>query len=207
MSTPDRLKSGDECHVTAASSVNDLDLGKQDMKNNLLIGYACGTLGVREDDDVDETARKLQQRQQETDRQIHMLRQERDAITTALAIAGIRPTNSPSFTYSHEENVYWMEQPFCRMTLADSCLRALQDHAALGNGSQWLDKNQIEYLIRRGGFNFKTSDSLNSVKITLGRLAVGGSVERCGGKGSRSSRYRFVKEREDALADSRATKG
>src|SRR5712691_9279229 len=62
--------------------------------------------------------------------------------------------------------------------------------------AQWLDKNQVEYLVRRGGFEFKTDDPTNSVNVTLRRLAEDDLCEAHGGKGSRAIKYRFKKERE-----------
>jgi len=156
---------------------------------------------------VDATTRKLVARQEEIERQIAMLRHERDAITTALGVAGIRPPAAHQNIYTREESQYRMEQPFRKVSLTDACLTVLRDHAKKDElHEQWLDKNQVEYLVTRGGFQFKTEDATNSVNVTLRRLAEEGYCEAHSGKGSRATRYHFTKDRvPDAVEDSRTT--
>jgi len=179
-------------------------------KNLLLFEYASGTLSVLENDTVDATTKKLVARMQEIDLQYAILRRERDSITTALAVAGVRPPGAHHSIYTHEETEYRMEQPFRSMSLTDACLKVLRDYAQLDEPhKQWLEKNQVEYLVTRGGFEFKTDDPTNSVNVTLRRLAKEGYAEAHAGKGSRPTTYHFRKERvpDDVSGkDQRATK-
>jgi hypothetical protein len=173
----------------------------------LLYVYAAGTLSVSERDTVDATTKKLVTRLEEIDRERAALRRERDAITTALGVAGWRPLGAHHTLYTHEETEYSIEQPFRKMSLTDACLKVLRDHADKEVNEQWLDKNQVEYLISRGGYQFKAGDPTNSVNVTLRRLADEGYCEAHAGKGTRPTRYHFRKERlPDAVEDSRTTK-
>jgi hypothetical protein len=134
---------------------------------------------------------------EQIDRQRAELRSERNAIMTALSVAGWRPPDANRNIYTMEESQYWREQPFRSMSLTDACLTILRDHAKKTElHEQWLDKNQVEYLVRRGGFQFKTDDPTNSVNVTLRRLAEDGFCQASGGKGSRGIRYHFTKDRE-----------
>jgi len=177
-------------------------------KCRLLVAYASGTLSVLDNDSVDATTKRLLQRLEEIDEQRRRLRTERDAITTALAVAGVRPPDADHERYTREETEYRVEKPFAKMSLIDACLRVLRDYAGKSElHEQWLDKNQVEYLVVRGGYEFKTEDPTNSVSVSLRRLAEDGFCEAHAGKGSRSTRYRFKKERvPDALEDSRTAK-
>ena len=177
-------------------------------KTLLLCLYASGTLSVHKRDGMDATSKKLLKRLDDLDRQIATLRVERTAITTALSVAGLRPPAAHSAIYTHEENDYLREQPFKSMSLTDCCLKVLRDHAEKDEAhEQWLDKNQVEYLVQRGGFVFKTGNATNSVNITLRRLAEAGYCEAHGGKGSRPVKYHYRKERlPNEVEDSRTTK-
>lgn len=166
-----------------------------DTKLSLLNAYVSCTLNVLETDTVDATIKKMLKRLAEIDELRHSLRQERDHITAALASIGYRPPNAAANFYTREEGEYGAKQPFKNMSLTDACLKVLKDRSRKEPAEQWLDKNQVEYLVVRGGYEFKTEDSLNSVNITLRRLASDGYCEMHAGKGSRSSRFKFVKDR------------
>jgi hypothetical protein len=165
-------------------------------KNRLLCVYASGTLNVLECDSMDATQKKLNERLAQLDNQLYALRRERDAITTALSVAGARPPEAHKMIYTAQESEYWREKPFSKMALTDACLKVLRDHAEHEEShEQWLDKNQVEYLLSRGGYEFKAEDATNSVNVTLRRLAAEGYSEAHGGKGSRPIKYHFLKER------------
>ena len=169
-------------------------------KNLLLCTFASGTLHVLERDSVDATAKKLVTRMEEIDREISRLRLERNAITTALSLTGWRPPEAHKTIYSMEESEYRRDEPFRDMTLTDACLKVLRDHANKEElHEQWLDKNQVEYLVTRGGYKFETNNATNSVNVTLRRLAADGYVEAHGSKGSRPIKYHFLKERESVV--------
>lgn len=178
-------------------------------KSFLLCTYASGTLNLLEHDNVDATTKRLVARMQEIDNQRAALRRERDAITTALSVAGWRPNDAHKTIYTLQESEYQSEQPFRTMSLTDACLKVLRDHAGKDEiHEQWLDKGQVEYLVTRGGYDFKTDDATNSVNVSLRRLAEHGYAEAHSGKGSRPTRYHFKKERvPDAVTqNSRTTK-
>ena len=178
-------------------------------RKDLLSIYASCTLGVDESDGMDATAKKLVARLAEIDEQRARLRRERDAITTALAATGWRPPDASQNVYSHEESTYITTEPFRTMSLADACLSVLRAYAGKTQAhEQWLDKSQVEYLVTRGGYPFKTGNPTNSVNITLRRLAKEGFCEAHAAHGSRATRYRFKKERlPDAIENQRATNG
>jgi hypothetical protein len=166
-------------------------------KNLLLLSFASGTLHVQDRDSLDATTKKLISRMEEIDRQLGGLKSERNAIMTALSVAGWRPPASHKQFFTGEESDYRREQPFKSMSLTDACLKVLRDHVGKEEvHAQWLDKNQVEYLVNRGGFEFQTEDSTNSVNVTLRRLAEGGLCEAQGGKGSRGMKYHFKRDRE-----------
>jgi len=177
-------------------------------KTSLLCAYASGTLKVQEHDTVDTTAKKIKARVDEIDQQITTLRLERDALMTALRVAGIRPPDAQNPRHTWEESKYLADKPFAKMSLTDACLRVLRDYAGKAELHEpWLDKNQVEYLVTRGGYEFKTGDPTNSVNVTLRRLAEDGHCEAHAGKGSRSTKYHFKKERvPDVVEDSGTTK-
>jgi len=111
-------------------------------------------------------------------------------------VAGWRPTDAHKTIYTLEESEYQSQQPFKSMALTDACLKVLRDHSGKDEiHEQWLDKGQVEYLVTRGGYEFKTDDATNSVNVSLRRLAEQGYAEAHAGKGSRPTRYHFKKER------------
>jgi hypothetical protein len=149
---------------------------------------------------VDATTKKLYGRMAEIELQRSFLKRELDAINTALAVAGVRPPGARHSIRTTEESDYLREQPFVDMSLTDACLKILKDHAEKDDASaQWLDKNQVEYMARRGGYQFETNDSTNSVNVTLRRLAAEEMIEAHGGKGSRPIKYHFRRDREPML--------
>jgi len=176
-------------------------MSDSDHRSILTIRYVEGTLDVRDKYTVDATTKRLLARLDEIDEERRKLRAERDAITTALSVAGVRPSRASQRMYTHEESEYSLEQPFTNMSLTDACLKVLKDHP-----SEWLSKVQVEYLVARGGFPFATEDPLNSVNVTLRRLAADGLCDVHKGKGTRGSKYKFLRNREDDLKDTRTTK-
>ncbi len=145
---------------------------------------------------MDATTKKLMERLEQIEFEMKKLRREKESITTALEVTGSRPPGAHKNFYTQEENSYGHKQPFEAMTLTDACLQILRDYAAKDEiHEQWLDKNQIEYLVVRGGFKFKTEDTKNSVNVTLRRLAEEGYCEAHVGKGTRATRYHFRKDR------------
>jgi len=156
-----------------------------------------GTLLVQAQD-VDSTTRKMLSRMDELDVEMSRLRRERDSITATLASIGYRPPGAHPTIYSSAETKYKTGKPFRNMSLTDACLTVLRDQAKREElHEQWLNKNQVEYLVVRGGYEFEAGDSVNSVHVTLRRLALQGLVQANKGKGSRSSRYHFIKDREE----------
>jgi hypothetical protein len=183
-----------------------------DLKTSLLLSYASSTLVVRTQDTLDATIKKMLRRMDEIDTETSKLRRERDHLTSALASIGYRPPKAHPTIYAPPESNYGFNKPFQKMSLTDACLKVLKDQSKREASEQWLDKNQVEYLVARGGYEFNTKDATNSVNVTLQRLTGGGFCEAHGGKGSRSKRYRFLKDREpegkqnDETVNSRATK-
>ncbi|MGH9437941.1 MAG: hypothetical protein ACRD22_08595 [Terriglobia bacterium] len=150
---------------------------------------------------MDATTKRLLKRLEEIDGQRVALRRERDAITTALSVAGVRPPDASHHIYTHSENQYGIFQPFKSKSLSEACLIVLRDQP-----KSWLTKTQVEYLVARGGYQFSTDDTINSVSVTLRRLAAEGLCEAHKGKGTRASTYRFVRERDDDdVKESRTT--
>jgi chorismate mutase len=145
---------------------------------------------------LDITVKKMLKRMDEIDTEISKLRSERNHLTSALASVGYRPPNVHPTIYESQEVDYGFHKPFRRMSLTDACLKVLKDRAKKVPANQWLDKNQVEYLVARGGYEFKARDATNSVNVTLQRLANGGFCGAQGGSGSRSRKYRFLKDRE-----------
>lgn len=156
----------------------------------------AGTLSVQEKT-VDPTTRKMLNRIDELDREMARLSKERHSIFTTLGSIGYRQPGANINIPTSTEARYQNSRPFSSMTLTDACLTVLRDQAkAKELHEQWLDKTQIEYLAVRGGYKFEAEDSINSVHVTLRRLCNEGLIKANKGKGSRSTKYHFLKERE-----------
>ena len=166
---------------------------------------SSGTLLVQERQ-VDPTTRKMLTRMDELESQISQLQKERGNIVATLASIGYRPPDARLNLLTSTESKYAYQKPFRSVSLTEACLTVLRDQAkAAESHDQWLDKTQIEYLVVRGGYKFEAEDSINSVHVTLRRLWNDGLIQASKGKGSRSSKYHFLKDREDDI-NSRATK-
>jgi len=100
------------------------------------------------------------------------------------------------------EELYLGAKPLEDLSLGESCLRILNDFRFEMN------KGQVEYLASIGGYPFKTQDPVNSIDVTLRRLASDGrcNVRKEGAEGN----FYSLKSEEpmDDLNDknSRATK-
>lgn len=147
-----------------------------------------GTLSVQ----VDSTTQKLLKRLLEIERQTAMLRHERDAITTALSVAGIRPPDAAAQILDFKESAYLRDQPFKDTPLTDACLTVLRDYAG-----KWLTSSQVEYLVSRGGYKFSTRDSQNSVSVTLRRLVGQHGVAAKRARGAKGNQYAWIKAKEE----------
>jgi hypothetical protein len=131
------------------------------------------------------------------------IERQETAIQTALDILGIRVDNVYGFM-DRLESRYADSRPFRSASLAEACLTVLSDHDGLA-----LDKNQMEYFLRLGGYPFDAKDPVNSVEVNLRKLAAERQCEIAEkGLGSTASRYRAPKGKErNAVEDSRATIG
>jgi hypothetical protein len=154
---------------------------------------------------VDPTTRKMLARIDELDAEMARLGKERHSIFVTLGSIGYRQPDAKINIPTSLEAKYQNGKPFSNMTLTDACLTVLRDQAkAKETHDQWLDKTQIEYLVVRGGYKFEAADSVNSIHVTLRRMLRDGLINASKGKGSRSSKYHFWKEREDDV-NSRTT--
>ena len=160
------------------------------MQKTLDVYHNIGTSLVQSESDVDQTAERLLKRLEEVELALMKLRREKDAITTALAVAGVRiPANPDAQQFlTQQESEYVARKPFYRMALTDTCLKVLEDHAR--NHTGYLTKTQVEYLAKRGGYRFSTADSKNSVAVTLRRLASEGKIEAQHARGAAGNKYR-----------------
>ena len=138
---------------------------------------------------VDSTAQKLVKRMKELESEKWRIDRELRALRTALGVAGIKPGKFKDLSTTQELD-YVTKQPFRNRTLSECCLHILRDHVDL-----WLSKAEIEYLISRGGYNFSTKDSKNSVGVTLQRLKDDGRCEVERVRGAHGNRYRWLPER------------
>jgi hypothetical protein len=141
---------------------------------------------------VDATARRLVQRLDELAEQQSRINRERQAIVTALEVAGVKPDDGmfkgmglPGM----KESRYMSNGTFANKSLPVACEIVLKDHK-----DQWLSKTEIEYLIVRGRYKFATSNSKNSVGITLRRMAEEGLCEVQRVRGQQGNRYRWPSE-------------
>ena len=100
------------------------------------------------------------------------------------------------------EELYLRAKPLEDLSLGESCLRILGDFRFEMN------KGQVEYLASIGGYPFKTQDPVNSIDVTLRRLASDGRCEVRKG-GAEGNLYSIkTEDSTDELRDknSRATK-
>jgi len=138
---------------------------------------------------VDATATKLLKQLDALEKDKIRLTRQIESIRIALSLAGIKPGKVSSMP-SSEELDYRLNNTFAGMSLTEACLRILQDHK-----DEWLSKSQIEYLILRGGYKFSTSNSKNSVGVTLQRIKDDGKCEVERVRGAHGNRYRWLPER------------
>jgi len=143
----------------------------------------------REGEEVDATAKKLVERMRQLEMEQWRINNELRAIRTALDVAGVKPSYKFKTLSDPTESEYVRNQPFNKTTLAEVCYAILKDYKP-----EWLTKSQVEYLAIRGGYNFSTTDSKNSIDVTLRRMAGAGKIEADRVRGSRGSRYRFIPE-------------
>lgn len=162
-----------------------------DTKNRLTV-----TNGIRTIEHVDATGKKLVERMRQLEAQRWRIDRELRSLRTALDVAGIKPPSRfPSEGTDPNESEYALNEPFRKLTLADTCDRILKDYTP-----EWLTKNQVEYLATRGGYDFSTKDSANSVDVTLRRMAAAGKCEAERVRGSRGNKYRWMPEpKEDEV--------
>jgi hypothetical protein len=143
---------------------------------------------------MDATTKKLVERLEQLEFQRANITHEIGAIMTALTVAGVKPDKGLFITTPDgQEDQYLRKQPFADISLRESCEKVLRDRRG-----EWLSKSEIEYLIVRGGYQFATSNTKNSVGITLQRLKKEGwcAVDRS--RGSRGNRYRWLEESSQA---------
>ena len=96
-------------------------------------------------------------------------------------MVGTRPTAT-----GLQEAQYARLLPFRNTSLKDACLTVLRDAKP-----EPLTMSQVEYLVLRGGYNFTTEDTKNSVAITLQRLAGEGLIDAERIRGTRGNKYHF----------------
>jgi hypothetical protein len=168
--------------------------------NSLTSTSSIGTVSV-EGDKVDATARRLIERLKELSEQRGNLNREERSILTALAVAGVRPQGVLGKEWPGDlENTYTREAQFADKSLREACEIILKDQlknhrqSPTLHRSQWLSKAEIEYLIVRGGYKFATSNSRNSVGITLQRMAEETLIEVQRVRGQQGNRYRWPSE-------------
>lgn len=163
--------------------------------------YQCDNASlVQKEKQVDATAEKLLERLKEIEALLWRLRSEKDAINTALAVAGVRITgeSGAKHSVSYLESDYTAKKPFAAMSLTDACLKTLVDYSK--EYDEWLSKTQVEYLVTRGGYKFTAaSNTKNSVAVTLQRLADEGRIQVERVRGSAGNKYQY-----DARKDSKS---
>jgi len=127
---------------------------------------------------MEEAVKKLYKELEDLDRQSAQVEARRKVVKEALEIVGMRLA-SPEFVQV-EKRIG--KDVFDDMTLPECCT------AILGMYGDWLDKNQVEHLVRIGGYPFNTKDPTNSVDVTLRRLVSDGLCEV--EKSASGNRYR-----------------
>jgi hypothetical protein len=117
---------------------------------------------------MERAAQKLIKEREQLHRQIETLKQRVKTVETALEIIDLRLGSDPKFVE--------MEKTLDNGTFADQSLPdACNVIFAMYEG--WLDKNQMEYLLTLGGYQFEAKDPTNSVDVTLRRMATAGECE------------------------------
>jgi hypothetical protein len=113
------------------------------------------------------------------------------SIHAALEILGVKPqAYGAGLLGDTNEMNYVSKEPFRDMGLAETCERRLKDYEG-----KWITRAHVEYLATRGGYDFSTKDSQNSVDVTLRRLAGAGKCDAERVRGSRGNKYRWVDDR------------
>lgn len=130
---------------------------------------------------MDATAKKLVEMLAQKRRDKVTLQQEIEGLSATLQSLGYRLKSFDSF-WGDDSGVdarYARDLPFKNMSLVGACKQILLD-----NSMQWITKNHVEYLAATGGYPFLTEDRVNSVDVTLRRLAKDGfaEVHRDGGR-------------------------
>jgi hypothetical protein len=158
-------------------------------RKSLTCTSSNGTFVALDGNDMDATALRLVQRLKELEEQQGRLTRERQAIMTALTVAGVRPEGPVKGMPGFKESDYHMNRTFKGRSLPASCEIALKDHKG-----QWLSKSEIEYLIVQGEYEFSTGNPKNSIGITLQRMAEEGLCEVQRVRGQQGNRYRWPSE-------------
>jgi hypothetical protein len=159
--------------------------------NPLTESNASGTLVQP----MEASVKKLMKRLEEIEREEWKLSRERHSIQTALTVIGVAlRKDGQAHLPSSKEQWYRANQPFKKSSLTDACMTVIRDHH-----KDWLNKNQVEYLVARGGYDFKTGDTKNSVHVTLRRLADEGKIRATRVRGSQGNTYRYVGESNNDL--------
>lgn len=131
---------------------------------------------------MEQAAQKLIKEREQLNRQIETLRQRVKTVETALEIIELRLGADPKFVEA--ETSLDGSGVFRDKSLPESCRFIFE----LYDG--WLDKNQVEYLLTVGGYRSEAKDPVNSVDVTLRRMATAGECEVT--KGAIRNRFRAV---------------
>lgn len=136
---------------------------------------------------MDATAKKLVEKMRDIQRQIATLQRQSSALSSALESIGMGVEDDSDDPFSESSDLkYARESPFTDTTLVATCKKILFDHSGKG-----MNKNQVEYLAAIGGYRFNAEDSVNSVAVTLQRLADAGFCEVERQRGPEGNKYRF----------------
>jgi hypothetical protein len=134
---------------------------------------------------MDATAKKLVEKMRDIQKQIGALQRQSYALSSALEAIGMRIEDDDPFSESSDER-YAKETPFAHTSLVETCKKILTDHMG-----KEMTKNQVEYLAAVGGYRFNAEDSVNSVAVTLQRLAESEFCEVDRQRGPEGNKYRF----------------
>ena len=140
----------------------------------LICTTSCRTLYevVRAASQMDVTAKKLVDTLADIRRQIAALQQQANSISTALETAGYRSTDLDRTLSDPRDKDYAERQPFRNRSLVHTCKQILNENAGMA-----FTKSELEYLATIGGYPFSTDDSINSIDVTMRRLAKQGFCE------------------------------